>query len=301
MINKKTSVALGLFDGVHLGHRAVLDLALKNAVNCRVPSVFTFMPDTVLKKQTGSDGYIYPQAVKEHILKELGFGMIYSPSFSEICEMTGEEFAENILVKKMNAEAVCCGTDFRFGKNASCGVSELKKLGERYGFEVFTAEDVTLDGNIVSSGLIRRLLSEGDVKSAEKYLSAPYSICSNVVNGAHLGRTIGFPTANQLFEDGQLVVRFGVYASRVTVDGKTFPAMTNIGVKPTVEYDGKPLAETHIIGFEGDIYGKKIKTSLVEFIRPEMKFSSVEELKKQIENDLKCCMLMDFIIKCSLH
>lgn len=287
MINKKTSVALGLFDGVHLGHRAVLELALKNAVNGRAPSVFTFMPDTVLRKQTGADGYIYPQAEKERILKALGFGMIYSPPFSEICGMTGEEFAENILAKKMNAEAVCCGTDFRFGKNASCGVGELKKLGERYGFEVFTAEDVMLDGNIVSSGLIRRLLGDGDVKAAEKYLSAPYSVCGEVVSGAHIGRTIGFPTANQLFEDGQLVVRFGVYASRVTVDGKAFPAMTNIGIKPTVDYDGKPLAETHIIGFSGDIYGKKIRTSLVEFIRPEKKFSSVEELKHQIKDDMR--------------
>lgn len=289
MEHKKTSVALGLFDGVHLGHRAVLGLALKNAVNHRVPSVFTFMPDTVLKKNTGTDGYIYPQAEKERILNELGFCRIYSPPFTEICGMTGEEFAENILVKKMNAEAVCCGTDFRFGKNASCGVSELKKFGERYGFEIFTADDVTLDGNIVSSGLIRRLLSEGDVKSAEKYLSEPYSICSEVVSGAHLGRTIGFPTANQLFEDGQLVVRFGVYASRVTIDGKVYRGMTNIGVKPTVDYNGKPLAETYIIGFSGDIYGKKIRTSLVDFVRPEKKFSSVEELKNQIENDIRTC------------
>ena len=286
-MTEKTSVALGLFDGIHLGHRKVLELALKNAENRYVPAVFTFEPHTVLKKPAGCGGYIYNAVEKHRILKNMGFSRIYSPDFSDICGLSGEEFARDILAGEINAASVCCGNDFSFGKNASCGVDELRESGRKYGFEVHIADDEYLDGEMVSSGRIRQLLKNGDITQANRLLGAPYAVSAEVVTGAALGRTIGFPTANQLFGDNQLVPKFGVYRAETEIDGVTYRAMTNIGIKPTVDYDGKPLAETYISGFSGDIYGRTIQVRLLEFIRPEKKFGSVDELKKQISEDLQ--------------
>ncbi len=286
-MSEKTSIALGLFDGVHMGHRRVLDLALKNAEKGYIPAVFTFEPERVLKKPTGSSGYIYTAAEKARILKNLGFNAIFSRPFASVCGLSGEEFARDILAKELNVAAVCCGNNFRFGKNASCGKEELHEFGKKYGFEVFIAEDVSIDGTVVSSGEIRRLLLNGDIAQANRLLGAPYAVSAEVVKGAALGRTIGFPTANQLFGENQLVVKFGVYRAETEIDGITYQAMTNIGVKPTVDYGGKPLAETFISGFSGDIYGRTIQVRLLEFIRPEKKFGSVDELKAQIADDLQ--------------
>ena len=159
METKKRAVALGLFDGIHLGHRAVLDLALEQKKNGLQPAVFTFNPTAVLRKTSGQDGYIYTHIRKYRMLENLGVSFnIYSENFDEICGLSGEEFAENVLVKKLNAEIVCCGNDFRFGKNASCDVEDLRRFGEKYGFEVHTAEPVRINDITVSSGEIRRCL-----------------------------------------------------------------------------------------------------------------------------------------------
>lgn len=210
---------------------------------------------------------------------------MYSVSFGDICTMEGEEFAETILKQRLNAEIVCCGEDFRFGKGASCGVEELVRFGEKLGFTVTVAEEVFLDGVVVSSGTIRKCLLEGDISKANELLGRPYTIEREVVHGAHLGNTIGFPTINQPFDPGQIVLKYGVYASRTYVGDKVYPSVTDIGVKPTVDYGGAPLAETHIIGFSGDIYGRVIRTELIDFIRPEMRFDSVSALRERITED----------------
>ncbi|MDE7098601.1 MAG: riboflavin biosynthesis protein RibF [Ruminococcus sp.] len=288
MEKRKSAVALGLFDGIHLGHRAVLNMALEKEKNDLIPYVFTFNPTMVLKKSKGEYGYIYTHFDKLDILCRLGFlGHIYSVSFQEVCGLSGEEFVKNILIDKLNTGFVCCGNDFRFGKNASCGVSELYALGRKYGFDVCIADDVVYEGETVSSTAIRNMLQNGDVVRAWQFLGEPYTINKTVIHGAELGRTIGFPTINQLFNKGQLVLKYGVYASDVCIDGVCYRAMTNIGMKPTVNYNGIPLAETHIIDFSGDLYGRRIQTNIREFIRPEQKFDSVGELQRQIAKDMK--------------
>ncbi len=288
MEKRKSAVALGLFDGVHLGHRAVLDLAIEQKKNGLIPYVFTFNPTMVLRKSKGKYGYIYNHLSKYHILSNLGFkSHIMSVSFEEVCGLSGEEFVKNILVDGMNAGIVCCGNNFRFGKNASCEVNELYELGGKYGFEVKVADDVVYEGETVSSTAVRNMLLNGDTVRAWRFLGSPYTISKEVVHGAELGRTIGFPTINQVFSKGQLVLKYGVYASRVCIDGCYYRAMTNIGMKPTVNYSGMPLAETHIIEFSGDLYGRNIDTEIMEFIRPEQKFSSVDELKRQIAEDME--------------
>ena len=286
---KKCAVALGIFDGVHLGHRAVLDLALEQEKNGLVPAVFSFSPSAVIRKTSGQDGYIYNWSQKFHMLQKLGFSgeNIHFVDFEDVCGFSGEEFCEKILKNRfLNAEAVCCGKDFRFGKDASCGVEDLERFGEKYGFEVHTADDVEIDGAAVSSGRIRRLLMSGGIEKAEGLLGMPYRISGKVVHGRQIGRTIDFPTVNQLFEERQLVPVFGVYASSAVIDGKKYDSVTNIGVKPTVGAEKAPLAETHIIGFSGDIYGRSIDIELRKFLRPEVKFNSLDELKKQISKDV---------------
>ncbi|MDE5582146.1 MAG: riboflavin biosynthesis protein RibF [Ruminococcus sp.] len=284
---KTSAVALGLFDGVHLGHRAVLDLALAQEKNGFVPTVFTFMPKTVLRKASGYEGYIYNRTEKNYILGELGFLIenIHSVKFEEICGLTGEEFAENILAKKLNAEVVCCGNDFRFGQYASCGIEDLRKFGEKYGFEVQTADDMKIDDITVSSGEIRRLLLDGETEKANILLGSPYMIHAVVGFGNRIGRTIDFPTINQNYSDGQLVLKYGVYKTVTYIDGVKYKSVTNIGVKPTIAGKRLPLAETHILDFSGDLYNRHIKVEFYKFIRPEMKFSSVDELREQIRKD----------------
>lgn len=284
---EKSAVALGLFDGVHLGHRAVLDLALEQKKNGLTPTVFTFSPSAVLRKTSGHDGYIYNHIHKYNILTEYGFsGNIYSAEFEKVCGLTGEEFAENILENYFNAEIVCCGNDFRFGKNASCNVEDLGHFGKKYGFEVHTADNVKIDGITVSSGEIRQLILNGKIEKANRLLGMPYRVSGNVVHGNEIGRTINFPTINQEYSDGQLVPEYGVYKTVTDVDGVKYKSITNVGVKPTIRGERKPLAETHILNFSGDLYNKYIEVEFCRFIRPEMKFSSVEELKNQISKDI---------------
>lgn len=291
MERKKTAVALGLFDGVHLGHRAVIDAALAQRKNGLSASVFTFDPDCVLKKAGGSSGFIYTKTEKEILLWEfIGVDDIVSPPFESFCSLTGEEFASRILHDRMNAAYVCCGEDFRFGKNAAWGAQELISFGRRFGFEVEVVGAVECGGSIVSSSRIRELLLKGDIASANSLLSFDYFINATVTDGNHIGRTIDFPTINQSFENGQLVPRYGVYSTVTNVvDGVMLPSVTNVGVKPTIEGVRRPLAETHIIGYSGDLYGKNADVYFKSFIRPEMKFASLDELKAQIARDIEKC------------
>ena len=283
---KKSAAALGFFDGVHLGHRVVIKLAVKQEKNGLVPSVFTFNPDAISGRKS-DDGYIYSSEEKSKLLSECGIDNIFSVSFEEVCNLSGEEFVKEILIDKMNVGFVCCGNDFRFGKSASYGTDELRKYGIKYGFEVCTADDIKFEGEIVSSTKIRKFLLDGNIIKAHMFLGRPYAINKEVIHGAHLGSTRGFPTVNQIFETRQIVPKFGVYASDVCINGYWYRAITNIGMKPTVNYGGMPLAETYIDGFSGDLYGKTIQVNLCEFIRPEQKFASVDELKQQIAKDIE--------------
>ncbi len=282
-----SAVALGLFDGVHLGHRRVLALVQAQKQNGMRPSVFTFATESVGVKHDAALDYLYPTEQKCAMLRECGMEYISHHPFAEICELGGEEFVRKILVQRFAAGYVCCGEDFRFGRNAAWDVEDLRRFGRSYGFAVQTAQPVSVDGETVSSSRIREFLQNGEVSRAEKLLGLPYTIALEVVHGAQLGRTIGFPTMNQVFAHGQLVPKFGVYASRTVIDGVSYPSVTNVGRKPTVQYDGRPLAETYVIGAKGDFYGRTIPVALLDFIRPERKFDSLDALTAQLHRDLE--------------
>lgn len=285
MAKTRTSVALGLFDGVHLGHRAVLKTAAAQKMNGLTPCAFTFPPESTAGKNAE---YIYSDKEKQMLLtSSCDIAKIFSPQFSEICMMDGDTFARSILRKELNAAYVACGKDFRFGKDAAWGIDELAGFGRKYGFTVQAVDDVCCGNERVSSTAVRKLLQKGELRRANLFLGEPYMIMKEISSGAQLGRTIGFPTANQLFSKGQLVPAYGVYASRTLYEGKWYPSMTNIGIKPTVSYGGAPLAETYISGFSGDLYGKTVQVVLLDFIRPEKRFSNLDELKQQIRRDVE--------------
>ncbi len=285
---RPTAIALGVFDGVHLGHRAVLNTVSELYRNHgRLSGVITFRTETMMSQKSAS-GYLYSTLTKSILLEQAGMQFDWHLPFAKIKNMDGRTFAKKILCEEFYAKDVCCGKNFRFGEHASCDVQDLEQFGKWFGFRVHIIEDVMKDNVKISSTEIRKLLLNGEIEKANAFLGQPYQIWQEVTHGAQLGRTIGFPTVNQLFESGQLVPKFGVYASETVLsDGRKFHSLTNIGLKPTVNYQGLPLAETYIEGFSGDLYGKFLNVKLLRFIRPEMKFASVQALTEQMTKDLQ--------------
>lgn len=283
-ISEKTAAALGIFDGVHCGHRKIISAALR--CHGLAPAIFTFPASGVCRKHGRPYEYIYTNRQKLDILERLGIKYICSPELCDIRHMSGEEFAENILAGKMNVGAVVCGENFRFGNGALCGPEELERFGKRLGFRVCVCSTKMINGIEISSEAIRVLLRKGDMCAAARLLGRNYFLDSEVVMGNRIGRTLDFPTINQIFCDGQLIPARGVYHTNTIIGGETYDSVTNVGVKPTVEKNIKPLAETHILGYSGNLYGKRIQVRFKEFIRSEIKFGSLEELKKQIKCDI---------------
>ncbi len=286
-----TAAAVGLFDGVHLGHRAVISRAAEIAEECVgvSPAVFTFETDTVTSKGGGME-CLLSKELKNEVIGSLGVEYIYSPDFMNFKNLSAEGFVELVLCGKMSARFVVCGEDFRFGRGASGDVHTLERLCMKKGIRVFTVPPVKGEnGERISSTEIRELIRNGEISRANRLLGYKYFMRLPVVGGNHIGRTMDFPTINQQLPKGQVMPKFGVYASAVQVNEKMHRGVTNIGVKPTVSCGGLPLAETFIEDFEGDLYGERIRLSLVEFIRPERKFSGISELAEQIKTDVRAC------------
>ena len=279
--------ALGVFDGVHLGHRRVLTQAVSQGA-CHV---VTFAADSMPKKQGRPVHYIYHDEQKRRLLTTCGADAVFALPFGELQEMNGERFCKEILVEMLSVDAVVIGADFRFGKNAACGAAELRKLGHRLGFDTITVPQVKdSDGLTISSTHIRFLLESGQITKANMLLGADYQILAHVTEGLHLaGDKLGFPTANQPFEPWQCVPRRGVYASFAEINDIWVPAITNVGVRPTVmnNEDVAPIAETHLIGWSGELVGSLLPVTLCKFLRPERHFASLDELSVQIQRDIQ--------------
>ncbi len=270
-----TSVALGQFDALHKGHQAVILAANKQGLKT---AVLTFKRGTLKK---GDDRFITTDEEREEIFASLGADMLCEPDFSEICSLSAERFVEEILAEKLGAKHVACGFNYRFGYRAQGDAELLKKLCEKNGIECTVVPSVEANGKSISSTAIREYLDKGDAESAAEMLGRPFCYKLEVIGGKQLGRTLGTPTINQVFPEGFICPRYGVYASVAEVDGAEYCAVTNIGVKPTVGSD-RPLSETWICDYSGDLYGQSIKVSLIKFLRPEQKFPSIDELREAI-------------------
>ncbi len=283
-IKKPSAVALGFFDGLHLGHIEVIKRALLKDGLC--PVVFTFNDKTLLPKFKDSKGHcIITHEHKLEIFAKIGAEYIFAPDFNDIKDFSAREFVEKILKELLCAAFVVCGYDFRFGKGGEGNPEALKALCAEHGIECEVVPAVTVDGETVSSTVIRDKIRNGDIEGANRCLGYELSYSLPVLKGKQIGRTMGFPTINQEIPDYMVKPKNGVYKSWTIANGKTYRSITNIGVKPTVNYDGNALMETHIIGFNGDLYGQNIRIALREYLRDEVKFESLDELKKQLEID----------------
>lgn len=283
---QNTAVSLGKFDGVHIGHQKLMDCILDYKEKGLKAVVFSFLihPSTLLGGKEMS--LIMTEEEKKRKLDKMGVDALVSYPFSkETLSMEPEQFVKEILVDKLDAKVIAIGENFHFGHNRRGDANLLKELSAIYGYEVQVFKRVKIAGERVSSTWIRKCISEGNMEYVQKLLGEPYSLSGEVIHGQKLGRTLGMPTANVIPEKYKLLPPFGVYASKTCIDGIWYEGITNIGVKPTITEEKVKLAETFLFEYQGDLYGKEIRTDLYCFSRPEQKFNSIEELKVQMEKD----------------
>lgn len=286
--DKKTIVTIGTFDGVHLGHAAILKKLTQNTQNETFEStVLTFFPHPRMVLQGKSDLKLL-NTINEKIelLEKIGIdNLIIHPFDEKFAELNAEAFVSTILVDHLRVQKIIIGYDHRFGKNRTANIDDLISFGAQYGFEVEQISAQEIDEISISSTKIRTALEEGDIQLANEYLGYSYFLSGTVVKGKQLGRTIGFPTANiSLEEDYKLVPQNGVYIVQAEIDGKTIYGMMNIGFNPTVQGKQKTI-EVHLFDFDTDIYNRKIQVAILQRIRSEKKFESIELLTKQLEED----------------
>ena len=287
MLNDKNCViALGNFDGLHIGHRKVISLAVEMAKKLNLQAkvlIFDKHPFSSLGRKEPKSIMEKDALIKK--IEDMGAECI-EIDFGKIMNMSGEDFVRELLIDEFSAKAVCCGFNYHFGKDAKWNVQDLEKICSESDTELIVCPKVTYKGETVSSSRIRNCLAIGNMKDANAMLGENFGYDFLVVGGDRLGRKLGSPTINQIFPENFAVPLFGVYVSKTYVDGKEYKSVTNIGVRPTV--NGSALrSETYIIDFSGDLYGKRIQVSIEKYLRSERKFSSVEELKSQIQFDSK--------------
>ena len=281
------AVALGNFDGVHRGHRQVIAEAAKAARALGAPlGVIRFSPHPGAILRPDQPPYLLmTPAQQARALGDLGVDLLYDLPFAEITDLSDEAFARNVLAAGLNARHVAAGFDIRFGQGRTGDADSLKRWGEAYGFSVSIAPAVSdEDGGKVSSSAARDAVRTGDVQSAARILGRPFAIEGVVVEGQHLGRKLGYPTANVFLGD-YVRPRLGSYATRTRLaDGRLVPGVANIGQNPTTGLVDARL-EVWLFDFDEDLYGQTIETELVAFLRPEAKFDSLDELIRQIGAD----------------
>ena len=281
-------VALGCFDGVHVGHSYVLNTAKRKAEELGIPfCVFAFEEPPRNFFSPNSIKLLTPKEEKLRLFEAEGADIAVCIPFDEnIINVAAEAFVKNILIENMQAKYIVCGYNYTFGKKALGNTALIQSICKEQDIGLTVAENVTLDGFSVSSSAIRSLLTDGDVKSAASLLGRNYSIRGNVINGQHLARKLGFPTVNIIPHEKQLTPKNGVYLTRTSFNGTSNFGITNVGIRPTVDTNIM-CAETHIFDFCADLYEKEITIEFLSFIREEQKFSSVEEMAKQVKKDIE--------------
>ena len=286
-LERETAAAIGKFDGIHIGHRRLLEEILSRKSEGLAACVFTFDPPPAVLFG-GADGKELTTKEEKRILFErMGVDILIEfPLNRRTAATPPERFAREVLAGGMHARFLAAGTDLSFGAGGAGNAALLGLLGPELGFQVRTIEKVSLDGTEVSSTFVRTRVESGHMEWAGRLLGMPYMIAGRVVGGKRLGRTLGFPTINILPPDTKLLPPNGVYSSRVCVKGKEYRAITNIGCKPTVTEEKKTGVESYLYDFEGDIYGEEAEVYLLKFHRPERRFDSVDELQRQGRQDI---------------
>lgn len=287
-LEKETAAAIGKFDGVHIGHRRLLEEILSCKRKGMAACVFTFDPaPSVLFGQT--DGReLTTKEEKRLLFERMNVDILIEfPLSRETAAISPETFAAEILAKRMNTRFIAAGNDLSFGRGGAGNVDLLRRLGPELGFAVKTIEKVRLNGQEVSSTYVRGMVESGDLIMAEKLMGMPYMVAGRVSPGRRIGRSLGFPTVNILPGADKLLPPNGVYYSSVRYNGRSYRAVSNVGCKPTVTDERVMGVETYLYGFDREIYGEDIEVYLHEFRRPEQRFDDIEALKRQLQRDIE--------------
>lgn len=287
-LNGASAVTFGKFDGVHLGHRLLIDHIREKAKEHHGKAlVFTFDISPQVKMGQRKRKMLMTNLEREEMMHDLGMDILVECPFTEaIRNMDAESFVRDICIGKLHMKAAAVGTDFRFARDRQGTPQILKELGKKYGFTVEIVPKVSKLGAIISSSRIRTLLEEGRMEEVAELLGYPYYISGEIVHGRHLGHSLGFPTINQIPEEEKLLPPRGVYISRTLVAGKVYQGVSNIGVKPTVHGNGVGI-ETYLFDCNLDLYGQEARVELLTWTRPEKKFDSLDELKAQMDRDIQ--------------
>ena len=282
--SEKTAIALGFFDGLHIAHQKVITLAVNSGY---FPVVFTFSAGVNCPERKKDMLLLNDNYTKYNLIEKLGVKVLIEPSFENIQNISAEDFINEYLVKKMNARVLVCGENFKFGSKALGNVEILEQLSAKNDIEALVVNSLKYEDGLVSSSSIRNALLNADLKMVRDMLGFDYFWDYVVVEGDKNGRKIGYPTINQNFPFDCIIPKIGVYVSRVNIDGKEYMGITNIGVRPSINLVKRPIAETYIIDYLGEeLYGKRVKVSILEYVRDEKKFASLKQLQKAIKKDL---------------
>ena len=288
-----SAVTVGSFDGVHKGHRIIIARMVAIAALRGLRSVvvtFEPHPRRVLKGElSGPFGLLTTLDEKIALLAGEGVDLLFVVRFTpDFAARSSDDFIRNVLVGRLGAKSIIIGYDHAFGRDRSGSGKTLATLGCELGFDVEVVDEVMIGNEHFSSTRIRLLLESGKIEEANAFLGSPYMISGTVVDGDKRGRSIGFPTVNlKLTDPDKLLPYAGVYVAQTVLNHQTFMAMMNIGVRPTISREGVKSIEVHILGYDGTLYGRQMRFTLLKFIRDEQKFSSLEELKMQLEKDKK--------------
>ena len=286
-ISEESAVTLGKFDGIHKGHQKLMKKILEKKDQGLKSVVFTFgpMPGTYIY---GKGHAILTRAERQIHLEAMGIDyMIECPFVTEIIRMEPETFVEKILVGQLHVKYIAVGADFRFGFERKGDVALLKQLAPVYGYEVEVVEKVCLGDKIISSTYVRHMLESGEMEKVRKLLGYPYYVSGTVVHGHAIGRKLGIPTINLIPDEEKMLPPNGVYLTKTMFGHEKYFGITNIGVKPTISGEEAKGIETHLFDFDGDLYDQQLLVAFYAFERPERRFESLEELQKQLEEDVR--------------
>ncbi len=283
-------VTIGVFDGLHLGHQTVIRSTVTMARSLGLPSVLiTFHPHpAVALGKIDRPQTLLENEEKTCLIQQMGIDHLVTMKFDQALANTPAEDFVSYLIKQLHMQHLITGEDFSLGKNREGNQATLKQLGEQNLFSLTQVPEVDNQGKRISSTTIRDMIRKGDIHQANKLLGRAYHFSGSVIDGEHRGRKIGFPTANLLPHPDRLVPRFGVYATLLSWQGRNYPAITNVGSRPTFNTDLENITiETYILDFTDTLYGQPIDLHFFDFIRPEIKFPNPDLLKQQIQTDIQ--------------
>ena len=285
-LSGRSAVAIGKFDGIHLGHQALIHRITEQKNRGLTAVVFTF--DTSASAFFGGETEeLTTRAEKRRIFEQMGVDVLIEfPLNAGTAATEPEEFVHTYLAKQMRTAYICAGSDLSFGKKGAGDYALLARYAREHDYQVELIDKVVIEGDEVSSTRVREAVRRGEMESVSRMLGMPYSVSGRVEHGMRLGRTIGMPTANLLPEPDKLLPPNGVYYARVSIGEKDYKGISNVGCKPTVSDEKVMGVETYLYDFDGDLYGREISVQLLAFRRPEIKFDSVESLKAQLAEDI---------------